>query len=193
MKRIVLTDRDNKIIEFIKDFKAATTSTIADMFFPSLRTAQRRLKHLSQHGYIKAHQEHITLEKIYYINKKPTQLKHSLILSSFIAEIKKADIEILKYKVQFKLANTITDCLLVLSYKSKNYIYLIECENTKAFNLKKYEDLYYSRAYKDVLPKFPSIVVISNRAVKKSDKFDVIDVKLDFSNIDNFFKNLALF
>ena len=56
MKRIVLTDRDNKIIEFIKDFKAATTSTIADMFFPSLRTAQRRLKHLSQHGYIKAHQ-----------------------------------------------------------------------------------------------------------------------------------------
>ena len=120
-------------------------------------------------------------------------MKHSLILSSFIAEIKKADIEILKYKVQFKLANTIPDCLLVLSYKSKNYIYLIECENTKAFNLKKYEDLYYSRAYKDVLPKFPSIVVISNRAVKKSDKFDVIDVKLDFSNIDNFFKNLALF
>ena len=190
MKRIILTDRDNKIIEFINDFKCATTSTIADIFFPSLRTAQRRLKYLCEHGYIKAYQEHITLEKIYYIKKKPSQLKHSLILSSFIAEIKKANIEILKYRVQFKLGNTIPDCLLVLRYNNKNYIYLVECENTKQFNLKKYEDLYYSRAYKDILPTFPSIIVISNRPVKKSDKFDVIDVKLDFSNIENFFKDL---
>lgn len=184
MKRIILTDRDYKIIEFIKDFKAATTSTIADIYFPSLRTAQRRLKYLSEHGYIKAYQEHITLEKIYYIKKKPSQLKHSLILSSFIAELKKANIEILKYKVQFKLGNTIPDCLLVLSYNNKNYIYLVECENKKAFNVKKYEDLYYSRAYKDKLPTFPSIIVISNRTVKKSNKFDVIDIRLDFSNID---------
>lgn len=191
MKRIVLTYRDNQIIEFIKDFKAAKTSTIADMFFPSLRTAQRRLKYLSEHGYIKSYQEHITLEKIYYTNKKPSQLKHSLILSSFVAEIKKANIEILKYKVQFKLCNTIPDALLVLRYKNRSYIYLVECENTKAFNVKKYEDLYYSRAYKDILPKFPNIIVISNRSVKKSDKFEVIDVKLDFSNIDNFFKDLC--
>ena len=190
MKRIVLTDRDNKIIEFLQDFKCATTSTIADIFFPSLRTAQRRLKYLSEHGYIKSYQEHIILEKIYYIKKKPSQLKHSLILSSFIAEIKKANIEILKYRVQFKLGNTIPDCLLVLRYNNRNYIYLVECENTKQFNLKKYEDLYYSRAYKDILPTFPSIIVISNRPVKKSDKFDVIDVRLDFSNIENFFKDL---
>ena len=192
MKRIILTDRDYKIIEFIKDFKAATTSTIADMFFPSLRTAQRRLKYLVEHGYIKAYQEHITLEKIYYINKRPSQLKHSLILSSFIAELKKANIEILKYKVQFKLGNTIPDCLLVLRYNNKNYIYLVEVENTKAFNVKKYEDLYYSRAYKDKLPAFPSIVVISDRTVKKSDKFDVIDIKLDFSNIDKFIDKLKV-
>lgn len=190
MKRIILTDRDNKIIEFINDFKAATTSTIADIYFPSLRTAQRRLKYLCEHGYIKAYQEHITLEKIYYIKKKPSQLKHSLILSSFIAELKKANIEILKYKVQFKLGNTIPDCLLVLSYNNKNYIYLVEVENTKAFNVKKYEDLYYSRAYKDILPAFPSIIVISNRTVKKSNKFDVIDIKLDFSNIDKFINKL---
>lgn len=190
MKRIILTDRDYKIIEFINDFKAATTSTIADIYFSSLRTAQRRLKYLSEHGYIKAYQEHITLEKIYYIKKKPSQLKHSLILSSFIAEIKKANIEILKYKVQFKLGNTIPDCLLVLSYNNKNYIYLVECENTKAFNVKKYEDLYYSRAYKDILPAFPNIIVISDRTVKKSDKFDVIDIKLDFSNIDKFINKL---
>ncbi len=192
MKRIILTDRDNKIIEFINDFKVATTSTIANMFFPSLRTAQRRLKYLAEHGYIKAYQEHITLEKIYYIKKKPSQLKHSLILSSFIAELKKANIETLKYKVQFKLCNTIPDCLLVLSYNNKNYIYLVEVENAKAFNVKKYEDLYYSRAYKDILPTFPSIIVISNRTVKKSNKFDVIDIKLDFSNIDKFIDKLKV-
>ena len=189
MKRIVLTERDKKIIEFIKDFKCATTSTISDIYFPSLRTAQRRLKYLCEHGHIKSYQESITLEKIHYIGKRPTQLKHSLILSSFIAQIKKANIEILKYKVQFRLSNTIPDCLLVLRYNNKNYIYLVECENTKTFNVSKYEDLYYSRAYKEILPTFPSIVVISNRTVKKSNKFNVIDIKLDFSNIDKFFKD----
>ena len=80
--------------------------------------------------------------------------------------------------------------MLVLSYNNKNYIYLVECENTKAFNVKKYEDLYYSRAYKDKLPAFPNIIVISNRTVKKSNKFDVIDIKLDFSNIDKFINKL---
>ena len=190
MKRIILNKRDYEIIEFIKEFKVATTSTIANMFFPSLRTAQRRLKYLAEHGYIKAYQEHITLEKIYYINKRPSQLKHSLILSSFISELKKANIDILKYKVHFKIGNVISDCLLVLNYNNKNYIYLVEVENTKAFNLVKYEDLYYSRAYKEKLPTFPNIVAISNRTVKKSNKFDVIDIKLDFSNIDKFFSNL---
>lgn len=191
MKRIILTDRDKQIIEFLNDFKCATTTTISNMFFNgSLRPTQRRLKHLREHGYIKSYQANILSENIHYIKKRPSQLQHSLILSSFISELVKADIEILKYKVSYKLENIIADCFLAVRHKDKNYIYFVECENTKSFNLSKYEELYFNRAWKEIFPIFPSIIVISDRAVKKSNSFNVIDIKLDFRDMDNLLRSL---
>ena len=102
MKRIVITERDKEIIQFLKDFKVATTTTIADIYFnSSIRPCQRRLKHLSEHGYIKSYQENIITEEIHYVRKKPVNLKHALILSEFIAKLKINNIEILKYKVPY--------------------------------------------------------------------------------------------
>lgn len=191
MKKIILTDRDKQIIEFLNDFKCATTTTISNMFFNgSLRPTQRRLKNLREHGYIRSYQVDILSENIHYIKKRPTQLQHSLILSSFISELKKADIEILKYKVSYKLENIIADCFLAIRYKEKNHIYFVECENTKSFNISKYEELYFNRAWREVFPIFPSIIVISDRTVKKSNSFNVIDIKLDFRDIDNLLRSL---
>ena len=193
MKRIILTDRDKQIIEFLNDFKCATTTAIANMFFNrSLRPTQRRLKYLREHGYIKSYQANILSENIHYIKKRPSQLQHSLILSSFISELKKSDIEILKYKVSYKLENIIADCFLAVRYKDKNHIYFIECENTKSFNLSKYEELYFNRKWKEVFPIFPGIIVISDRVVKKSNSFNVIDIKLDFRDIDNLLKSFLV-
>lgn len=192
MKKIVLQDRDNKIIEFLRDFKCATTSTISDLFFNgSIRPTQRRMKFLTEHGYIRAYQENVITEKIYYIKRKPIQLKHSLILSSLIAELKKHDVEILKYKVSYKLDHVIADCFLAIRYNNKNYIYFIEIENTKKFDLKKYEDLYFSRSWKNVFPLFPNILVVSNRVVNKNNKLSITNIKLDFSNINDLIKDLG--
>ena len=53
MKRIILTNRDNQIIEFLQNYKIANTSTIANIFFNgSKRPCNRRLKHLKEHGFI---------------------------------------------------------------------------------------------------------------------------------------------
>lgn len=189
MKRIVLQERDYNIIQFLKDFKVATTSTIADIFFnSSIRPTQRRLKFLTEHGYIRAYQENIITQKVYYIKRKPAQIKHSLILSSFIAELKKNNIDIIKYKVSYKLENIIADCFLALKINNKNYIYFVEVENTKKLDVKKYEDLYYSRKYKSVLPIFPSILVISNKQHTQHNKLDIKLIDTEFKNIDILFK-----
>ena len=90
MKRILLTDRDQQIIDFLSEYKCANTSSIADIFFNgSKRPCSRRLQLLREHGFIKSSQEFVCLEQIHYINRKPTQLKHSSILSTFIGLIYK--------------------------------------------------------------------------------------------------------
>ena len=95
MKRIVLNDRDEKIIEFLKEYKCANTSTLATIFFNgSKRPCNRRLKNLREHGFINSSQEFVCLEQIHYVGKKPTQLKHSTILTNFIAKLHKNNINI---------------------------------------------------------------------------------------------------
>lgn len=184
MKRIVITERDKEIIQFLKDFKVATTTTIADIYFnSSIRPCQRRLKHLSEHGYIKSYQENIITEKIHYVRKKPVNLKHALILSEFIAKLKINNIEILKYKVPYKIDNVIADAFIAIKVNNQNYIYFVEVENTKKFDLDKYEKLYYSRTWKDIFPIFPGIIVISDKQVKNNNKFNIINIKLDLKDL----------
>lgn len=188
MKRIVLTDRDKEIIQFLKDFKVATTTTISDLYFnSSIRPCQRRLKYLSEHGYIKSHQENVITEKIHYVGRKPINLKHALILSEFISKLKLEDIEILKYKVPYKLENIIADAFIAIKKDNRNYIYFVEVENTKQFDLSKYEKLYYNRDWKDIFPVFPGIIVITNKKVNRNKLFNIIEIRLDLSNIKNNF------
>lgn len=186
MKRIILTDRDKEIIQFLKDFKAATTTTISHVYFnSSIRPCQRRLKYLNEHGYIKSYQENVITEKIHYVRKKPISLKHALILSQFIAKLKINNIELLKYKVPYKMDHVIADAFIAMRINNKNKIYFVEVENTKKFNLDKYEKLYYSRSWKDIFPIFPSIIVITNKPVQTNNKFDIIKLNLDLNDLDN--------
>lgn len=185
MKRIILTDRDKEIIQFLKDFKVATTTTISDLYFnSSLRPCQRRLKYLCEHGYIKSYQQNVITEKLHYVRKKPVNLKHALILSEFISKLKLNNIEVLKYKVPYKLDNVIADAFIAIRVNNNNLIYFVEVENTKQFNLEKYEKLYYSRNWKEVFPIFPGIIVISDKIIKVNNKFNIISIKLNLSDLE---------
>lgn len=175
MKRIILTERDNNIIEFLNNYKCATTSTISKLFFnDSLRPCNRRLKHLREHGFIKSSQEYISTEKIHYINKKPTQLKHSCICSQFACMMKLND-NIIKEKIEFKIGNVRCDLLMI---NDKPEIYLIEICNTKPFDLNKYVKLKRSLVWRELLPVFPNIIVISDKPVKKSNELNIIHYNL---------------
>lgn len=139
MKRIILTNRDQEILNFLNEYKCANTSTIANIFFNgSKRPCNRRLKNLREHGFIKSSQEFVCLEQIHYISKKPTQIKHSTIVSNFIGELYKNNIEIIKTKLEFKIYNVRSDLLLVAKVNGKTKIYFIEVCNTKKFDINKY-------------------------------------------------------
>ena len=186
MKRIILTDRDNQIIEFLETYKIANTSTIANIFFNgSKRPCSRRLKHLKEHGFINSTQEFVCLEMVYYIGRKPTQIKHSTIVSSFIGKLCEYNIEILKTKVEFKIDNIRSDLLLVCKIDGEIKIFFIEVCNTKKFDLNKYIKLKNNNRWKEYFPFFPSIVVISNKPFENHKELNIIGVNLDLNNFDN--------
>lgn len=185
MKRIILTERDKQIIEFLNLYKCATTSTISKLFFNnSLRPCNRRLKHLREHGFIKSSQEYVSIEKIHYINKKPTQLKHCCLVSELIAQIHKIGATILKSRLEFKVGNVRCDLFIALNYNNKNHIFFVEVCNTKKFDLKKYIKLYDSMSWKEYFPIFPQLLVISNKEVDKNKRFDIININLQFEDLD---------
>ncbi len=114
MSRFKLTDRDVKIIDFLKNNKCADTMTLSNIFFNgSLRSCQHRLKKLCDNGDLKAFRENILSQNIYYVKKKPTSFKHALKVTQFIAELHKLGIEILKIKTPFKCGNLIADSLII--------------------------------------------------------------------------------
>lgn len=175
MKRIILTERDNQIIEFLNLYKCASTSTISKLFFNnSLRPCNRRLKHLREHGFIKSSQEYVSTEKIHYINKKPTQLKHSCLCSEFASKMKLEN-NILKEKIEYKIGNVRADILLINDIPE---IYLIEVCNTKSFDLNKYLKLKNSLVWKNIFPIFPTIIVISDKEIKTSNELNIIKYDL---------------
>lgn len=191
MSRVKLQDRDVKIIEFLKNNKCADTETISHIFFNgSLRSCQHRLKKLVDNGDLKAFRENILSPNIYYTKKKPTSYKHAIKVTQFIAELYKLGIEVLKVKTPYAIGNMIADSLLVVRINGDVKILWLEVELTKFFNLSKYEDLYYSRKWKEALPSFGSIVVVSDKKVKTNNKFNIIKIKTDFSNIDDLLRHL---
>lgn len=191
MSRVKLTDRDVKIIEFLKNNKCADTTTLSNIYFNgSLRSCQHRLKKLCDNGDLKSFRENILSQNIYYVKKKPSSYKHALKVTQFIAELHKLGIEVLKVKTPYAIGNMIADSLLVVRINGDVKILWLEVELTKFFNLNKYEDLYYSRKWKEVLPNFGSIVVVSDKKVKTNNKFDIIKIDTEFKNIDELLKHL---
>lgn len=191
MSRVKLTDRDINLIEFLKENKVADTNTLSTIFFnSSLRSCQHRLKKLVDNGDIKAFRPDILSQNIYYVKKKPTSFKHALKVTQFIAELHKLGIEILKIKTPFKCGNLIADSLIICRVNGDVKILWLEVELTKFFNLTKYEDLYYSRKWKEVLPTFGAIVTVSDKNVKTNDKFNIIKIDTEFKNIDELLRHL---
>lgn len=191
MSRVKLTDRDINLIEFLKENKVADTNTLSTIFFnSSLRSCQHRLKKLVDNGDIKAFRPDILSQNIYYVKKKPTSFKHALKVTQFIAELHKLGIEILKIKTPYKCGNMIADSLIICRINGDVKILWLEVELCKFFNISKYETMYYSRKWKEVLPTFGSIVVVTDKKVKTNNTFNIIKIKTDFYYMEDLLSHL---
>jgi hypothetical protein len=178
------TTRDNEIISFLSNYKVATTSTIAEVFFPSIYACYKRLAVLHNEKLIKRTRDFISEEYIYHIKKTlPSQWKHSLLVTDFYRELHKKA-EILNFKIEPVYGDIRPDA--VFGYKSHGVVAmgLLEVEiSHKGFNSNKYEKFYISDSYKNYYPIMPTVFIVGDN-VKLPDKCNVKYkvIKTDFSN-----------
>ena len=182
---ICITDRDEKIKHFISDVGVCDTKTLHILFFPNttIRNAQKRMKQLVDANYIKCYRENVISQNVYFI-RKPKNIPHKIKFSQLLAEIKMQNIELLKYKCPFSIGDVIADGLIVIKDRGKVKVYFVEAERTKKLDVSKYENLYYSRAWREVFPVMPRILCITDKKINTDNKVLNIRVcKWDLSDL----------
>lgn len=182
MGRLVMSENDIKVVNFIEDYKVATTDTISQLFYSSLRYGQYRLKLMYDNKVLKRDREHFTNQYYYYI-RKPRQLRHSLLLTDFYREMNKvATIE--RFKKEFAIDRLRADGLIAYEYKSNHYLAFIEIQIANMpLDISKYEKLYNNGKYKIFFGNvFPQIIAITNKKTPKT-KLSIIKVNEDFLNL----------
>lgn len=179
----MITTRDLKIVDFLTDYKIASTSTIAEIFFPSKVACYKRLQVLSEHNTVKRIRDSINNEYLYY-KKLPKQLKHSLLVTDFYRELH-ISTEVINFKIEPVMGDIRPDAVFGYKYKGKTFVGLLEVEiSHKGFNYAKYERFYNSEIYKNFLPVMPTVFVVGDSIKIPSDvKVKYVIIKTDFINM----------
>ncbi len=181
----MITSRDLTVIEAVEQYKIMRTSTIAKLFFPSLLTAQKRLKIMYDNKELKRMRDLATKEYCYYI-RKPKQWKHSLLITDFYAAASEL-IDIVSFKNEVTIEHLRADGLLAYKYNGKGYVAFVEVQiSNTPLDVEKYKKLLYNGAYKQYFGGvFPRIIVATNRKVPTVKDLMIIRIKEDLSNIIN--------
>lgn len=183
---MIVTERDKKVLNFIEKFNVATTDTIQELFYPSIRVAQHRLKLMYDNKLLKRERDHFTSQYYYYL-RKPRQLRHSLLLTDFYREINRLT-QIELFEKEFTIDNVRPDGLIAYRYKGKSYIACIEVQIANiALDVEKYEKLFKSGKYKKYFPVFPLVYAITNKKIPYTE-LKIIRVNEDMSNLKEVLK-----
>ncbi len=195
-----LTNRDIEVIEFLKEFKVLSTSNLVQLFGFNQPNAHRRMKQLMQefkdikkmdyiatdNFYSNNYKSILKNENVYYWKRKSKSVQHDLLINNFYLTLmertKDTDMEVIEFKREHRITGDnftiIADGYILIRYKGKEYEYLLELENNKDFNYKKY----YRLESEGIL--VPPIIVCTNRRVYNHCKYlETIKIKLDATNI----------
>ena len=123
---------------------------------------------------------------IYYVGRQPKNIEHSLLMSYFVAHLSKLGADIKKIKREWLITEGIRiDLFVAYTLNDKNYISIVEVENSKSFQSKydKLEAYFSTNEYKELFPTIPQIICVSDKSFKAG-SLEVIQIDTNFSNID---------
>lgn len=170
-----MTSRDYEIIEFVKKFGIASTSTIQQEFFPSLSSCQKRLKVIYDEHRLRRSRDVINSEYVYF-SRRPKQFRHSLLVSDFYRELSKiATVPV--FNIEPEYGDIRPDASFGYEIGNKKYLGLLEVEiSNKGFDSFKYTKLIANDQYREYFPVMPAVFLVSDSAHFAELPFKVIQV-----------------
>jgi hypothetical protein len=179
---MMLTRRDLDIINYLEEFRIASTTTLTAFFFPSLRSCQMRLKTLTVNGNIKRARLTMNHDYIYYV-KKPGNYMHDLLVTEFYRCLSER-CKILNFVSEKSIGKIRPDSIFAIEYEGKQRLGLLEVEiSHKGFDYEKYEEFYKTAAYKEFFPVMPAVYVVCRSAkLPKSSQVKYVAIKTDMSD-----------
>lgn len=181
-----LTERDISVVDFINTYKAATTKMLVDLVYSNYNVGTRRLKMLVDEGYLK--RSRIATGEWLYHSDSDVMLLKNLIITKFAVSLMGRGITIGDVYYGKYIDDTLVDAQIIIRYKDKEYMLLIESEIIGSFNRYKYDKLYENN--KTIKGYTPVVVVIDNKPVDTEAPYPVVRLNRDISNIDSLLSKL---
>jgi len=161
----VITDRDYEVIEFLKTFKVASTDTLTELFYKNPRTARHRLKQLTDKKMISRSRDAVSNQYVYF-TRKPSQLRHSLLVTDFYRELNKYTSQVVFFARETEICGKRPDAVFGYRINKSEYVGLLEVEiSHKGFDCDKYRN----SKFVNYFPVPPKLFVISNQKRIKTD------------------------
>ena len=172
----MITRRDDKVIAFLDEFKAAHTQTIHELFYPSYSVAARRLRVLLEAGEVSRVRDGWNSEFIYY-RRKPKQIRHAVLLTDFLREFRKVA-NVVKFKPEPVYDKIRPDAVAGFELRGKKRVALIEVKISNNDDLQKYQ----SFDCREHFPVQPYIFLISDLPSNFSG-YKVISIKSNLEGL----------
>ena len=201
-----LTNRDIQIIEFLKEFRVASTSDLMELFNFNQSGINRRMKQLMEefrdikkieynpthNFYSDKYKCKLKNENVYYWKRKSKSIEHDLLINKVYMELlNNKDFVIKEFKREYRITlddfTVIVDGYILIEYRGREYEYLLELENNKNWNYKKYYKLEQEGI---ILP--PLVICTNRRIVNYCKNLEIIKIKLNLSDIDKWLKDFKL-
>ena len=155
----MVTERDLRLLEHLERVRAMTAAQASLILCPAAKQrekiARRRLKVLYDAGLIKRTRAYIGAPYIYFIGKKHKNWAHALKITDFYVRYYQ---NITNWILEPILGKIRPDVLAEIEIYSKRYLIAYEAQISGRVDIKKYERLYLSGAWGNILPVFPIVV-----------------------------------
>lgn len=180
-----MQERDLKILSFLTMCRICTRKQVQELLFPDVHEniPLRRLKKLSDEGYINRKMFNVEGTKnmyVYFLDKQPKKklITHDLYITDFLVKLINNGCEILEFKKSPKIGNIIPDAYIKIKKENKVKRILLEVRISPNDCLTKYKEI------KDIIientkwPVMPTLYIINNQGLNKKLK----NIKVIYDN-----------